>query len=121
MGYRTGSTNPQLQQLIVELKKKAATEQVGLWKRVASDLERPTRIRRSVNLSRINRFTQDNEVVLVPGKVLGSGLIDHKITIAAFAFSEGAREKLRSKNCDILSIEELLAKNPKVATVRIIG
>lgn len=121
MGHRTGTTNPQLQKLIVDLKKKAQVDSTPLWKRIAFDLERPTRSRRVVNLSRLNRFTHDDEVIIVPGKVLGSGLIDHKITVAAFDFSDGAVEKLKKLNCDVLSIEELLAKNPKASGIRIIG
>ncbi|MBI4738015.1 50S ribosomal protein L18e [Candidatus Woesearchaeota archaeon] len=121
MGNRTGTSNPQLQSLIVELRKKAQVDRVPLWKRVAFDLEKPTRMRRVVNLSRLNRFTRDNEVIIVPGKVLGSGIIDHKITIAAFDFSDGAVEKLLKQNCDVLSIEELLVKNPKASAVRIMG
>ncbi|MBI5397900.1 50S ribosomal protein L18e [Candidatus Woesearchaeota archaeon] len=121
MGNRTGTSNPQLRRLIAELRKKAQVDSTPLWKRIAVDLEKPTRGRRVVNLSRLNRFTCDNEVVVVPGKVLGSGLIDHKITIAAFDFSGGAVEKLRKQNCDVLSIEELLVKNPKASGIRIIG
>ena len=58
---RTGPTNPLLQDLIGELKKRSNEQSVNLWKRIASDLERPTRNRRAVNLSRINRNTKENE------------------------------------------------------------
>lgn len=121
MTKRTGPSNPQLGSLIGELRKKAIQDNTGLWRRVASDLERPTRNRRAVNLSRINRFTKDNEMVLVPGKVLGSGSVDHKVTVVAFSFSSGALEKLRKMNCDVLSIKELMEKNPKASDIRIIG
>jgi len=121
MSQRTGPTNPNLRELVGELKKKAIKDKVPLWKRIATDLEKPTRRRRAVNLSRISRFTKSNEVVIVPGKVLGSGSMDHKITIAAFAFSEGAVEKLRQQNCEVLSIGEMLLKNPKGSKVRILG
>jgi len=121
MTKRTGPTNPHLNNLIVELKKKAIVESSPFWKRLAYDLEMPTRKRRIVNLSRINRFTKDNEVVVVPGKVLGSGLIDHKVTIAAFSFSDGAVDKLKKQNCDMMSISDLLQKNVKTSDIRILG
>jgi len=121
MAKRTGPTNVQLQGLIQELKKKAIQENAPIWKRIASDLERPTRSRRIVNLSRLNRFTKDAEIVIVPGKVLGSGALDHKLTIAAFDFSQGAVEKLKSQNCDVLSIMELMNKKLKNQDIRIIG
>src|SRR3989344_2988353 len=94
MSKRTGSTNPILQNLIQELKKRSTEQSVKLWKSVALDLEKPTRQRRVVNLSRINRYTKENEIIVVPGKVLGSGLLDHKLTISAFQFSGGAKEKI---------------------------
>jgi large subunit ribosomal protein L18e len=121
MAKTTGPTNPHLQSLIVELKKKALKDSSPIWKRLAVDLERPTRNRRVVNLSRINHFTNDNEVIVVPGKVLGSGLIDHKITVAAFSFSEGAVEKLKKQNCSMISLVELMQKNVKPSDIRIIG
>ncbi len=118
---RTGPSNQNLRRLILELKKKAIVDSSQFWKRLASDLERPSRQRRVVNLSRINRFTGENEFVVVPGKVLASGVIDHKVTVAAFAFSEGAIEKLKKQNCTVLTIEELMKNNPKTSEVRILG
>jgi large subunit ribosomal protein L18e len=121
MVKRTGPSNPHLRKLIAELKKKAIVDSSPLWKRIATDLEKPNRNRRAVNLSRINRFTKDNETVIVPGKVLGSGVVGHKITVVAFTFSDGAVEKLKKQNCSTLSITEFMQKNPKTSDVRIIG
>jgi len=121
MANRTGPSNPHHRNLIVELKKKAIVDSSQFWKRLAYDLEMPTRSRRIVNLSRINRFTKDNEFIVVPGKVLGSGVIDHKVTVAALSFSEGAVDKLKKQNCELLSIHDLIKKNPKTADLRIIG
>jgi large subunit ribosomal protein L18e len=121
MAKRTGPTNVQLQGLIKELKKKAIQEKAPLWKRIATALEAPSRNRRIVNLSRINRFTKDSEIIIVPGKVLGSGVLDHKLTIAAFDFSQGAVEKLKAQKCAVLSIMELMQKKPKTQDIKIIG
>ena len=118
---RTGPTNPVLQTVIQELKKGSSVNQVDLWKRVADDLESPTRKRRVVNVSRIARCTQPNEVVVVPGKVLGSGMLSHSVTVAAFAFSSAAAQQIRAAKGKCLSIPELLKQNPKGANVRIIG
>jgi large subunit ribosomal protein L18e len=121
MARRTGPSNPHLKNLIAELKKKAIDDSSSIWKRLAVDLERPTRNRRAVNLSRINHFTKENETSVVPGKVLGSGLLNHKVTVAAFAFSDGALEKLRKQDCVVMSISELMSKKPKTSDIRIIG
>ena len=117
----TLSTNEELQSLIVSLRKAATEGEVKLWKRIASDLSKPTRQRRAVNLSRIDRFTKDNDVVIVPGKVLSSGDINHKIQVAAFTFSKAAKEKIAQAKGNAISISELLKSNPKGKGIKIIG
>ena len=69
-------------------------------------------------MDRLNKYTKDNEIILVPGKVLGTGNLNHKLTIAAFSYSETAKEKLKG---NIVSIDELLKKDPKGKNIRIIG
>ncbi|RME78238.1 50S ribosomal protein L18e [Candidatus Woesearchaeota archaeon] len=118
---RTGPTNTQLIALIAELKKQSQVEEAPIWKRLANDLERPTRIRRAVNLSRINRYAKENEVVVIPGKVLGSGFLDKQLTVAAYTFSQSALEKLKKNNCTVLTLPELMKKHPKGRGVRIVG
>lgn len=113
---RTGSDNPNLVNLIQDLKKLSLDQKVNIWKRIAEDLERPTRNRREVNLDRLNRHTKANELVVVPGKVLGSGEINHKLKVAAFTFSKSASEKL-----DNMTIRQLMKDNPKGKGVRILG
>ena len=62
-------TNIQLLKLVEELKKQASVENVKVWKRLALDLEKPTRQRRIVNIYKINKYTKPEETVVVPGKV----------------------------------------------------
>ena len=118
---RTGPTNPLLRDLIGELKKRSNEQEVNLWKRIALDLEKPTRQRRAVNLSRINRHTKENEVIVVPGKVLGSGDLNHKLTISAYQFSEQAKDKLEKSGAQIVSLLELSKEKPDGKNIRIIG
>ncbi|MBI4438611.1 50S ribosomal protein L18e [Candidatus Woesearchaeota archaeon] len=118
---RTGPTNDQLRELVSELKRVCYSSNSAFWRRIASDLERPSRNRRSVNLSRINRYTEEGETIIVPGKVLSSGMLDKKITIAAWQFSRQAVEKIGRCNSRAISIHELLKSNPEGKDVRIIG
>ena len=110
-----------LQNLIHELKKRSNEQSISLWKRVASDLERPTRQRRIVNLSSISRHTKENEVIVVPGKVLGAGDLEHKLTISAFQFSNGAKEKIKKAGSKIIPLLELSKENPSGKGIRIMG
>ena len=118
---RTGPTNPVLKGIIAELRKRAKEQKALLWKRVADDLEKATRQRRVVNISRINRVTKENEIIIVPGKVLGSGNISHKLTVAGFQFSAGAKESLKKAGGKCISLLEVSKESPKGKRIRIIG
>lgn len=115
------SKNAYLQQLVDELKKASSQNEADIWKRVACDLEKSTRNKRIVNLSKISRYSSDNEVIVVPGKVLGSGELNKKVTVAAYQFSEQAAEKIKKAKGTIIAINELVKKNPKGNKIRIIG
>ncbi|HEX9862214.1 MAG TPA: 50S ribosomal protein L18e, partial [Candidatus Bathyarchaeia archaeon] len=69
------STNPELVQLIRFLKKQSREKEANIWLDVAEYLAKPRRQRVAVNLSRISRHTQRRDIVVVPGKVLGTGTL----------------------------------------------
>ncbi|MEM1563782.1 MAG: 50S ribosomal protein L18e [Candidatus Bathyarchaeia archaeon] len=115
------ATNPELIETIRFLKKQSRESKVKIWRSVAELLAKSRRRRIAVNVSRLNRYTEKNEIVVVPGKVLGAGEIDHPITVAAFAFSKTAQEKIKRARGKCLSIVELVKKNPKGSKVKIIG
>jgi large subunit ribosomal protein L18e len=114
-------SNQILVKTISELKKKSIEEQKGIWKAIAKYLEAPARNAHVVNLTKIARYSKENDIIIVPGKVLGGGDLQHKVTIAAFRFSEHAREKIEKQNGNIISFEELMQKNSKGTGIKIIG
>jgi large subunit ribosomal protein L18e len=116
----TKSTNPELIQLIRFLKKQSREKEADVWRDVAKYLAKARQQRAAVNLSRINRYTQKGDAVVVPGKLLGAGALDHSIIVAAFNVSEAAKEKLKVAKANYLSIPELVEKNPKGTNVKII-
>ncbi|RLF16634.1 MAG: 50S ribosomal protein L18e [Thermoprotei archaeon] len=115
------ATNPQLRSLVYFLRKSWRQHGARIWLDVAKRLARPRRRRIAVNLSRINRYTGEGDVVVVPGKVLGFGTLEHPVTVAAFSFSKSAREKIEAAKGKCLSIKELVELNPKGSRVKIIG
>ena len=115
MVKRTGPTNIGLRLLISELNK----QKEPIFKRLASELSRPSRNHRAVNLSRIEANVAKDEIAVVPGKVLGSGELTKKITIAAWRFSDGAREIIKAAGADAISLSDLMKKKGK--KMRIIG
>jgi large subunit ribosomal protein L18e len=117
---RTGPTNYITLRLARELRKASNKYKVRIWRRVAELLLRPRRRRVEVNLSKINRYTKDGDVVIVPGKVLGAGLLTKPVTVAALAFSESSLRKIKDAGGRAITIEQLLKENPKGRNVKII-
>ena len=114
-------TNPLLQTLIQELKKNANEHDAPIWKDIALRLEKPSRNWPVVNLDKIDKHIKEKETALVPGKVLSSGNLSKKVSIAAWSFSDKSAEKIKKAGGTLLSIDELVRVNPKGKDVRILG
>ena len=102
-------TNQKLRLLIIKLKK----QKNPFWVNVAYILSRPLSRSIKVNLSDINGVSKENRIMLVPGKVLGNGNVNHKIKLACFSISKSARKKLEENGSSIVSIEDLLNEDIK--------
>jgi len=118
MTYR--KTNPRLASLISLLKNTSRENEVNLWRDIADRLEAPARNYAEVNLSKINRYATNGETIIVPGKVLGTGMLELSVKVAALNFSQSASEKIRMANGECMSIEELISVNPTGSRVRIL-
>jgi large subunit ribosomal protein L18e len=116
---RVKPTNPELLAAIRSLRKMARDSNAPIWHDVADHLSFSRRRRIAVNLSRLNRHTRAKETVVIPGKVLGAGNLDHPISVVAFSFSTQARLKISKARGKCLSISDLLEINPKGTNVRI--
>ena len=113
-------TNPRLTSLISLLKTTSRENEVNIWRDIADRLEAPSKNYAEVNLSKINRYAANGETIIVPGKVLGSGMLEMSVRIAALNFSESASEKIREAEGECMSIEQLISANPKGSKVRIL-
>ncbi|MBI5223689.1 50S ribosomal protein L18e [Candidatus Micrarchaeota archaeon] len=91
---------------------KLSKNQKPIWAKVASELQKPRRSKIEVNLDKIEKFASANSVILVPGKVLGSGLLTKKVTIAAFSFSESAKKLIGQAGGKVVTIDSILESNP---------
>ncbi|MBW9223672.1 50S ribosomal protein L18e [Methanothermococcus sp. SCGC AD-155-E23] len=115
------ATNPRILKLIETLKSASYRTQRKIWKDLAKRLSKPARRRAEVNISKINRYTKEGEVVVVPGKVLGAGRLDHRVTVAALSFSESARRAIEEVGGRCITIEELVEENPKGVQIKIMS
>lgn len=114
---RRAITNPQLLETVRFLKVMARQNKSKIWETAAEQLSRPRKSRAALNLNHIARASGKDSIVLVPGKVLGSGLIKHPVTVGAFQFSEGAKKKIERAGGQCVEIKELVSKNPNGSNV----
>lgn len=121
MAKKIRKTNPLLINLIQELKRKSHENNAPIWNDIAERLERSSKNWTEVNIGKIERYIKEKEIALIPGKVLSSGELTKKITVAAWSFSQKAREKIEKAGGRCVSITELVKENPKGENVRIIG
>ena len=118
---RLKATNPVVRQAIVHLEREGKKSKAKIWKDIAMRLDKPASRRTEINLWKIDKLCKDGDVVLVPGKVLGYGDLNHKITIAALSFSQSAVKKIDEAKGKMLTIQELIKSNPKGSKVKILG
>ena len=112
-------SNPRLTSLIDELKSTAREAGSPVWRSVADRLEKPRRTHAEVNLGRIERYAKAEETVVVPGKVLGSGVLDKPVTVAAVDFSGTARTKIEQVG-EPITLEDAIESDPEGSNVRVI-
>ncbi len=113
-------TNPRLNDLIADLKSASRESEAEVWRDVADRLEGPRANHAEVNLGRIERYAREEETVVVPGKVLGSGALQKSVTVAAVDFSSSAETKIEQVG-EPVSLEQLLEANPEGSNVRVIA
>ena len=121
MSKQIKKTNPVLTSLIQELKKQAFENDAPIWKDIALRLEKPLRNWPVVNLDKIDKYINEKETALIPGKVLSSGNLTKKVSIAAWNFSDKSVEKIKAAGGKTLTIQDLVKNNPKGKDIRILG
>lgn len=112
-------TDPNLIALISDLKAKERETGAAVWRDIATRLEKSKKNWAETNLSKLERYAKDGDVIIVPGKVLAAGSISKKVTVAAFSFSETAKTAISATGGKAMSIKDLMVQNPKGSNVRI--
>ena len=106
--------------MIKDLKQASKKNEAPIWSRLA-DLALKPSSRKIVNLTRINKTTKDNDVLFVPGKVLGTGNISHKIILSSFSISTTAAKKIIQTGGTIMTYSDMIKKYPTGKGVMIFG
>jgi large subunit ribosomal protein L18e len=92
-----------------------------IWRALQDELAGPRANRREINVRRLAEITKADEVVVVPGKVLGTGNLGHKLTVCAFSISETAAKKIVESGGKVMAFDDLISDYPDGKGVRIIG
>jgi large subunit ribosomal protein L18e len=74
-----------------------------------------------VNLATISKNSKEGAQVVVPGKVLGGGSIDHKVRVAAHSFSQSAKSKIIAAGGECLGLEDYMEKSKDNKGVLVLG
>lgn len=112
--------NPVLSEAIWSFRAAYRKSKVPIWLKLQEMMERSSS-NTEVNLSKLTKFTVQGDIVIVPGKVLGSGNINHKITLCAFSISEQSAKKIIDAGGKIFTIKEFVNKFPEGSGVKIVG
>ena len=92
-----------------------------IWRALEEELAGPRGNRREINVRRIAAITKAGEVVVVPGKILGTGSLGHKLTVCAFSISETAAKKVIESGGRVVTFDDLIRNCPDGKGVTIIG
>lgn len=110
------ATDPRRKRLIHDCRKTKRS----FWKNVGAFLLKSRSSRVTINLGKIDKYTEKNDTVLVPGKVLSSGDLTHPITLAAFSYSKKAFKKIEKVGGKFIFIEELMKINPTGSKIKLL-
>jgi len=113
--------NTMIDEAIWNFRSASKKSKAPIWRALEEELSRSRARRREINIGRLAEVTKAGEVVVIPGKVLGTGGIGHKLTVSAFSLSETAAKKIIGAGGEVVTFADLITKNPDGNGVRIIG
>jgi large subunit ribosomal protein L18e len=114
-------TNQVVIRMASDLKKASTKNDAPIWSKLAEYALKPAIARRDINLNRINQLTKENDTVVFPGKVLGTGSVSHKITLCSFSISNSAAAKVLENGGKLITYSELIKQNPTGKGVVLLG
>lgn len=114
-------TNQVIISMAKDLKKASLKNDAPIWAKLAEFALKPSIAKKDINLNRIGQLTKENDTVIFPGKVLGTGTVPHKITLFSFSISNSAVNKIVENGGKIISHIDLIEQNPTGKGVVLLG
>lgn len=118
---KTKSTDETRRQLLIALKRQSRNPGGRIWRALYDHLQTTRRNRVVVNIGDLQQKFTKGRIMVVPGKVLSDGVIEDKLQVAAYTFSDKARMKIQAKGGKCLSLVELMEQNPTGKDVMLIA
>ena len=113
--------NPVLDSTMLALKRASKSSGATVWLDASRHLSKSRSRKPTVNVGKIDRVTAKDSVILVPGKVLGSGVLSHPVVVGAYSYTATARRKIVEAGGEALTIPKFLERFPSGAGVTLIG
>ena len=110
-----------LVQLIKELKSASKKNEAPIWSKIAKNALKSNSNKKTINLKKIDRLTDDGNAVVISGKILGTGKLSHKVLISSFSISNSAAKKIKESGGEILQFSDMIQRFPSGKGVKIIG
>ena len=114
-------SNSSLVKTIMDLKEASRKNDAPLWRSIATRLEGSARNWPNVNVSKLEYNINKNGKAIIPGKLMGTGIVTKKMTVAAYSFTDSAKEKIQSAGGKCLTYNEMIKATPKGTDVMVIG
>ena len=114
-------TNPVTLQLARDLRKASNANDAPIWKKLSTYATKPSVAKRVINVNKIAQLTKDQDTIVFPGKILGTGNITHKITVFAFSVSNTAADKILGAGGKIVNHHDIIKQNPTGKGVLLLG
>ena len=110
-----------LVQLIKELKSASRKNEAPIWSKIAKNVLKSNSNKKTINLKKIDKLTDDGNAVVISGKILGTGNLSHKVLVSSFSISNSAAKKIKESGGEILQFSDMIKKFPSGKGVKIIG
>ena len=114
-------SNSTLVKTILDLKEASRKNEAPLWRSIANRLEGSSRNWPSVNVSKLEYNINKNGKAIIPGKLMGTGIVTKKMTVAAYSFTDSAKEKIQSAGGKCLTYNEMIKASPRGTNITVIG
>src|SRR3989344_2431554 len=90
------------------------------WQGIAQIVSAGRRNYSAVNLKRIEKECSDGDLIVVPGKVLGAGILTKKPRVCALYFSASALDKIKHSKGETIKIIDEIKRNPNAQGVKLV-